>query len=144
MCIILTSMCNLTLHKASDVYCKRLLSQTQSIFEVVKKKNVSLSGLCPIKYPYLNITCTRQRFLSRSPPCLSPSAHNVRVFPLLLQSLSVHKQSLQSEYSLIKGTNLSPSNQVAELAVAADNSLALWSEIHHLQQHCLALSGARK
>lgn len=44
---------------------------------------------------------------------------------LLPQSLSVHKQSLQSEYSLIKGTNLSLSNQVAELAGVADNSLAL-------------------
>lgn len=90
-----------------------------------KKKKSCLSGLRPIKSPYLNITCIRQRFLSRSPSCLSPSAHNVRVFPLLLQSLSVHKQSLQSEYSLIKETNLSPSNQVAELAVVADNSLAL-------------------
>jgi hypothetical protein len=35
---------------------------------------------------------------------------------------SLHKQSLQSEPSLIKGTNLSRSNQVAELARAADNS----------------------
>lgn len=33
----------------------------------------------------------------------------------------MHKQSLQSELSLFKGTNLSRSNQVAELAGAADN-----------------------
>lgn len=35
---------------------------------------------------------------------------------------SLHKQCLQSESALIKGTNLSRSNQVAALAQAADNS----------------------
>lgn len=39
-----------------------------------------------------------------------------------LAIFSLHKQHLQSESALIKGTNLSRSNQVAALASAADNS----------------------
>lgn len=35
---------------------------------------------------------------------------------------SLHKQRLQSKTALIKGTNLSRSNQVAALGQAADNS----------------------
>lgn len=59
---------------------------------------------------------------------------------------SLHKQCLQSESALIKGTNLSRSNQVAALGRAADNS-GLFDQKYIIFSRLAAwmpLSGARK
>lgn len=59
---------------------------------------------------------------------------------------SLHKQCLQSDPALIKGTNLSRSNQVAVLAWAADNS-RLFDQKYIIFSRLPAwmpLSGARK
>ncbi len=59
---------------------------------------------------------------------------------------SLHKQCLQSESALIKGTNLSRSNQVAVLGRAADNS-RLFDQKYIIFSRLPAwmpLSGARK
>lgn len=53
---------------------------------------------------------------------LPPACFHIPLVIFCSTIFSLHKQCLQSESALIKGTNLSRSNQVAALASAADNS----------------------
>lgn len=53
---------------------------------------------------------------------LPPACFRIPLVIFCSTIFSLHKQCLQSESCLIKGTNLSRSNQVAALASAADNS----------------------
>lgn len=96
---------------------------------ILKQDAVSQPLLKPNSFPQLNAGSPRNAAKVLAQPS----------FPL-------HKQRLQSEAALIKGTNLSRSNQVAVLARAADNCRLFDQKyiIFSMLPAWVPLSGARK
>lgn len=117
-----------------------------AIGKVAEKAFCNVISLAVIITDILLYYCVKQRIPKLKSFPKPDACFHITLGDFTLAVFSLHKQCLQSESALIKGTNLSRSNQVAVLGRAADNS-RLFDQKYIIFSRLPAwmpLSGARK